>query len=111
MVVYLAVRHLSENRRRTPVRNDLTGVDLTLLQVSLTAVAKVAHGRAGSVGRDDLAELYRRYLWIFLDGIRAARDVATNAADPVTDHPADASHARRGVAGRDRTNGGLTGPG
>ncbi|MEV6592400.1 TetR/AcrR family transcriptional regulator [Streptomyces acidicola] len=59
------------------VRDDLTGVDLILVQVSLTALAKVAHGRADAVGRGDLAELYRRYLWVFLDGIRPDRDDAT----------------------------------
>ena len=54
-----------------------SGVDLVLLQVSLTALAKVAHGREAVVGRDDLADLYRRYLWVVLDGIRPDRTDAT----------------------------------
>ena len=64
------------------VRDDLTGVDLILLQVSLTALAKVAHGRAESVGREDLAELYRRYLWVFLDGLRPGRDAPSELPIP-----------------------------
>jgi len=57
-------------------------VDLILLQVSLTVLAKVTHGRSEMVGRDDLPELYRRYLWIFLDGIRPERGGTTTLPVP-----------------------------
>src|SRR5690625_5945104 len=70
--------HGGRNRRRA----DLTGVDLILLQVSLTVLAKVTHGRSEMVGRDDLPELYRRYLWIFLDGIRPERGGTTTLPVP-----------------------------
>ncbi|MFF1602869.1 TetR/AcrR family transcriptional regulator [Streptomyces mirabilis] len=60
------------------LRRDVTGVDLILLQVSLTALATTARARSTAVtDRDDLGELYRRYLWIFLDGIRADRGPTT----------------------------------
>src|SRR5699024_6170926 len=69
----LVERVADRAREAGVVRADLTGVDLILLQVSLTVLAKVTHGRSEMVGRDDLPELYRRYLWIFLDGIRPER--------------------------------------
>ena len=59
------------------LRDDVTGADLILLQVSLTALATTAQARPDTVGRDDLSQLYRRYLWIFLDGLRPARDQTT----------------------------------
>jgi AcrR family transcriptional regulator len=53
------------------VRPDLTGTDLIFLQIGLTAIAFTARTGAANVDRDDANELYRRYLWIALDGIRA----------------------------------------
>lgn len=85
-------------REAGAVRQDLTGVDLILLQVSLTALAKVAHGRDEAVGREDLAELYRRYLWVFLDGLRPAREAATPL--PVPPLTTQETHVMLGVSSR-----------
>ena len=78
----LVERVADRAREAGVVRADLTGVDLILLQVSLTVLAKVTHGRSEIVGRDDLPELYRRYLWIFLDGIRPERGGTTTLPVP-----------------------------
>lgn len=71
------VNSLAERaRRQRVVRPDLTGTDLIFLQIGLAAIASTA--RSGGVNvdnREDVAELYRRYLWITLDGIRARPDV------------------------------------
>lgn len=78
------------------VRDGVTGVDLILLQVSLTALATVSHGRAEAVGRDDLADLYRRYLWIFLDGLRPDPDA--KASLPVPSLTTQQAHIMLGSA-------------
>ncbi|MFC9056727.1 TetR/AcrR family transcriptional regulator [Streptomyces sp. NPDC057074] len=56
------------------LRPDVTGTDLVLLQVALTALAATAQARPVIEGRDDIVTIYRRYLWIFLDGLRPGRD-------------------------------------
>ena len=83
-------------REAGAVRDDVTGVDLILLQVSLTALATIAQARPDVVGRDDLGELYRRYLWIFLDGLRPARDAATPL--PVPSLTTQQAHLMLGAA-------------
>ena len=52
------------------VRSDLTGTDLIFLQIGLSSIAETTRKNAKAVSRDDVETLYRRYLWIFLDGIR-----------------------------------------
>lgn len=53
------------------VRPDLTGTDLIFLQIALTAIAGVSRTDTQAVTRADVDQLYRRYLWMALDGIRA----------------------------------------
>lgn len=57
--------------REGAARPDLTGTDLIFLQIGLTAIATVSRANAQAVTRADVDQLYRRYLWIALDGIRA----------------------------------------
>jgi len=54
------------------LRDDVTGTDLIFLQVALTGIAITFQSRCVD-GRDDISELYRRYLWIALDGLRPER--------------------------------------
>lgn len=54
------------------LREDVTGTDLILLQVAFTAVAVTAQNGPEIEERKDASELYRRYLWIALDGMRSA---------------------------------------
>jgi AcrR family transcriptional regulator len=53
------------------LRPDATGTDLIFLQIALSAVTAVAQDGPPIEGRDDAGQLYRRYLWIALDGLRA----------------------------------------
>lgn len=57
--------------REGAARPDLTGTDLIFLQIALTAIATTARTNAQAVTRADVGQLYRRYLWMALDGIRA----------------------------------------
>ncbi len=50
------------------LRADATGTDLIFLQIAFTAVATVTQDGPAFGGRDDVEELYRRHLWIALDG-------------------------------------------
>ncbi|MCP3425236.1 TetR/AcrR family transcriptional regulator [Rothia sp. AR01] len=59
------------------LREDVTGTDLILLQVALTAIASTAQDGPPPDERDDIGQLYRRYLWMLLDGLRPYRDKAT----------------------------------
>ncbi|MFE5837468.1 TetR/AcrR family transcriptional regulator [Arthrobacter sp. NPDC056493] len=58
-------------REQRVVRPDLTGTDLIFLQIGIAAIAFTARAGAANVDRGDVTDLYRRYLWIALDGIRA----------------------------------------
>lgn len=57
-------------REQGVVRPDLTGTDLILIEIGLTTIATVVRDGAASIDRDDVGELHRRYLGIFLDGLR-----------------------------------------
>lgn len=52
------------------VRVDLTGTDLQFLQIGIAAIAGVAADGAKNTDRSDIEQLYRRYLWMTLDGLR-----------------------------------------
>lgn len=59
------------------VRPDLTGTDLVFLQIGLIAIAEAAGRGAGLDSRAGVEDLYRRYLWVMLDGIRTHPHQAT----------------------------------
>ena len=66
------------------LRRDVTGTDLVLLQVALVGLATPTPAPRID-GREDLGELYRRYLWIALDGLRPQRgDVTDLPVPPLT---------------------------
>ncbi len=55
------VNQVAERAREAgELREEITGTDLIFLQIALTKIALVSRG----------GELYRRYLWIALDGMR-----------------------------------------
>lgn len=54
------------------LRSDVTGTDLVFLQVAITSIADTV-GDHEVAGRTDLDSLYRRYLWLALDGLRPSR--------------------------------------
>lgn len=58
-------------REAGALRADATGTDLIFLQIAFSAVAEVAQDGPDLDGRDDAWQLYRRYLWIAIDGLRA----------------------------------------
>lgn len=71
------VNRVAERAREAgALRADATGTDLIFLQIAFSAVAIVAQDGPRLDGRDDAEQLYRRYLWIALDGLRA--DVRTS---------------------------------
>lgn len=55
------------------LRADATGTDLIFLQIAINSIATVAQDGPPLEGRDDVEQLFRRYLWIALDGLRADR--------------------------------------
>jgi AcrR family transcriptional regulator len=57
-------------RQQGVIRSDVTGTDLIFIQIGLTAIALTARKGAGNTARSDVPELYRRYLWLTLDGLR-----------------------------------------
>lgn len=66
----LVNRLVDRARDAGAVRDDVTGTDLVLLQVALTAIATTAQDAPTVPDRSDVDQLYRRYLWIALDGLR-----------------------------------------
>ena len=66
------------------LRADVTGTDLIFIQVALSGVAAVAHDGGQLLDRSDTSELYRRYLWIALDGLRADRDPSPLPVPPLS---------------------------
>lgn len=58
-------------RKAGAIRPEVTGTDLVFLQIGVVSIASTLRDGADDVpSRDDVAELYRRYLAIALDGIR-----------------------------------------
>ncbi|MBT2521750.1 TetR/AcrR family transcriptional regulator [Arthrobacter sp. ISL-28] len=56
------------------IREEITGTDLVFIQIACTSVATVVQDGPDVEGRSDVEELYRRYLWIMLDGLRPHRE-------------------------------------
>lgn len=76
------VNRVADRAREAGVlRADVTGTDLVFLQIACGAIATVAQDGPKVEGRDDAEELYLRYLWIVLDGLRPVRQGA--AALPI----------------------------
>ncbi|MBT0774187.1 TetR/AcrR family transcriptional regulator [Kineosporia sp. J2-2] len=57
--------------RHGVARPELTGSDLILLQIGIVSIAFTLRKNADAVDRADVPELWRRYLAMALDGIRA----------------------------------------
>lgn len=76
------INQIADRAREVGVlREDVTGTDLVLLQVALAGLAVPAPAPVID-DRDDLGELYRRYLWIALDGLRPHRGGVTDLPVP-----------------------------
>jgi len=67
LVNALAARAVAEG----VVRPDLTGTDLIFLQIGISAIAGTTRKSGYELSQTNADDLYRRYLWIILDGIRA----------------------------------------
>lgn len=66
------VNKVAERARDAGVlREDATGTDLIFLQIAFSSVAIVVQDGPRLDDRDDTEQLYRRYLWIALDGLRS----------------------------------------
>ncbi|MEY9778079.1 TetR/AcrR family transcriptional regulator [Arthrobacter sp. MW3 TE3886] len=66
------VNELADRGRAQGVlRPDATGTDLIFLQIALTAISETVADRTEPGILPDVGQLYRRYLWIALDGLRA----------------------------------------
>src|SRR5690625_4616373 len=75
------------------LREDVVGTDLIFLQVALTGLAATFQDRSDDV-RDDIAELYRRCLWVALDGLRPHR--ADTSALPIPPLTTEQAHSLLG---------------
>jgi AcrR family transcriptional regulator len=76
------INRVADRAREAGVlRDDVTGSDLVLLQVALTELATTFQSRRVD-SRDDIDQLYRRYLGIALDGLRPQREGATDLPVP-----------------------------
>lgn len=73
------------------VRADLTGTDLIFLQIGITAIARTAREGVGDSARSEIDDLYRRYLWIVLDGLRSTP--AEHTSLPVQALTTDETHS------------------
>lgn len=71
-------------RNSGQLRADVTGTDLIFIQVALSSVAAVAQDGHQPADRQDTSKLYRRYLWITLDGLRADRDPSPLPVPPLS---------------------------
>ena len=76
----------------------MTGSDLILLQVAFNTIGKASPGGQTPNGRVNVGELDRRYLWIFLDGLRPDRDPAS--PPPMPPLTTDETHRMLGAPPR-----------
>ena len=93
------INSLADRARRAGViRHDIVGTDLVMIQIAVVSVALTCTDREGVSRRDDVAEVYRRYLWIMLDGLKPACDgVSPLPVDPLTTEQAHALLGSNGV--------------
>lgn len=69
------INSLADRARRAGViRHDIVGTDLVMIQIAVISVAWTCSERKSVRGRGDIDQLYRRYLWIMLDGLKPERD-------------------------------------
>lgn len=64
------------------LRGDVMGTDLILLQIGIAAIASTVQDGTPPDNRSDVHDLYRRYLWITLDGLRASAGVNSPLPTP-----------------------------
>lgn len=57
-------------REQGVIRAEITGTDLIFAQIGIAAIAEVTRDGETQPGRKDSEALYRRYLWLFIDGLR-----------------------------------------
>ncbi|WP_311215012.1 MULTISPECIES: TetR/AcrR family transcriptional regulator [unclassified Arthrobacter] len=76
------------------LRSDVTGTDLIFAQIGLTAISGTVREGTTVAGRPDAVELYRRYLWILLDGLRTSS--TANSTLPVAALKTEETHALLG---------------
>lgn len=76
-----------------------------MIQIAVVSVALTCADGEGVSKRDDVAEVYRRYLWMMLDGLKPARDgVSPLPVDPLTTaqaHPLLGSNGVPSKLGKD----------
>ena len=71
------VNRVADRAREAGIlRADATGTDLIFLQIALCTIAATAQDGPLIEGRKDATQLYRRYLHIALDGLRADGSVS-----------------------------------
>ena len=71
------VNRVADRAREVGVlRADATGTDLIFLQIALSTISATAQDGSLIEGRKDVTKLYRRYLHIALDGLRAGGPVS-----------------------------------
>jgi AcrR family transcriptional regulator len=86
------VNQLAERARaQGSLRSDVTGTDLILLQISVNAISETVATSMAFEEPSPVRELYRRYLWIALDGLRARPEGLSKL--PVEALTTEATHA------------------
>lgn len=88
-------------RAQGRLRGDVVGTDLVFIQVALNAVLDRT--------RDNAPDLYRRYLWIILDGLRAQPDEPSPL--PVAPLTVEETHHIQGRQHRSAPSGSATASG
>lgn len=69
------VNRVAERARDAGViRVDATGTDLIFLQIACISISNVVQDGPEIEERSDSRDLYRRYLWVMLDGLAPQRD-------------------------------------
>ena len=98
------INSLADRARRAGViRRDIVGTDLVMIQIAVVSVAWTCSDRKDVSECEDSEQVYRRYLWIMLDGLKPARDdVSPLPVDPV---PPSHAHAVWGSTGEPSNRG------
>ena len=93
------INSLADRARRAGViRRDIVGTDLVMIQIAVVSVAWTCSDRKDVSECEDSEQVYRRYLWIMLDGLKSARDdVSPLPVDPLTTEQAHALLGSNGV--------------